>query len=61
MPGEISLQELEQEARGRSTLKALTSDLDPVTRLVHEKGESPVQVGHMLQALVYTVHMIYLP
>ena len=52
-----SLRELEQEARGRSTLEALTSDLDPVTRLVHEKGESLVQVGHMLQALVYTAHI----
>ena len=53
----LSLQELEQEARGRSTLEALTSGLDPVAMLVHGEGESLVQVGHMLQTLVYTAHI----
>ena len=38
-------------------LIALTSDMDPVARLVHGEGESLVQVGHMLQALAYTAHI----
>ena len=36
---------------------SLTSGLDPVAMLVHGEGESLVQVGHMLQALVYTAHI----
>ena len=52
-----SLQEQELEAKGRSTLEALTSGLDPIARLVHGEGESLVEVEHMLQALVYTAHI----
>ena len=44
-------------AKSRSTLEDLTSGLDCIAKLVHGEGESLVQVGHMLQALVYTAHL----
>ena len=45
------------EATGRSQLASITTKLQSVFKVVHGEGESLVQVGNMVQAVVYTSHI----